>query len=107
MGCTWFTQIVLKMILFFHTHTHTHAGIGRALVKALAQCGAEVIAFSRTQSDLDSLKHEVKILFFLFLLVLIVIWSFAVSEVAIRPDKINYLFLGQVFLKNDEGLRLF
>ena len=36
-----------------------HAGIGRAVVKALAQCGAEVIAFSRTQADLDSLKQEV------------------------------------------------
>ena len=34
-------------------------GIGRAVVKALAQCGAEVIAFSRTQADLDSLKQEV------------------------------------------------
>ena len=29
------------------------------MVKALAQCGAEVIAFSRTQADLDSLKQEV------------------------------------------------
>ena len=35
------------------------AGIGRAVAKALAQCGAEVVAFSRTQSDLDSLKEEV------------------------------------------------
>lgn len=34
-------------------------GIGRAVVKALAQCGAEVVAFSRTQADLDSLKTEV------------------------------------------------
>ena len=39
----------------------SHAGIGRAVVKALAQCGAEVIAFSRTQADLDSLKQEVRI----------------------------------------------
>ena len=38
-----------------------HAGIGRAVVKALAQCGAEVIAFSRTQADLDSLKTEVRL----------------------------------------------
>lgn len=37
------------------------AGIGRAVVKALAQCGAEVIAFSRTQADLESLKEEVSI----------------------------------------------
>lgn len=37
------------------------AGIGRAVVKALAQSGAEVIAFSRTQADLDSLREEVGI----------------------------------------------
>lgn len=35
-------------------------GIGRATAKALVRCGAEVIAFSRTQSDLDSLQQEVK-----------------------------------------------
>ena len=34
-------------------------GIGRATVKALVECGAEVVALSRTQSDLDSLKKEV------------------------------------------------
>lgn len=34
-------------------------GIGRATAKALAGFGAEVIAFSRTQADLDSLKQEV------------------------------------------------
>ena len=34
-------------------------GIGRTTTKALVQCGAEVIALSRTQSDLDSLKQEV------------------------------------------------
>ena len=39
-----------------------YTGIGRALVKALAQCGAEVIAFSRTQTDLDSLKIEVNLI---------------------------------------------
>ena len=33
-------------------------GIGRTTAKALFQCGAEVIALSRTQSDLDSLKQE-------------------------------------------------
>ena len=33
-------------------------GIGRTTAKALLQCGAEVIALSRTQSDLDSLKQE-------------------------------------------------
>ena len=36
-----------------------HAGIGRATAKALAESGAEVIAFSRTQADLDSLIKEV------------------------------------------------
>ena len=34
-------------------------GIGRDTAKALVECGAEVIALSRTQSDLDSLKVEV------------------------------------------------
>ncbi|XP_059509693.1 L-xylulose reductase isoform X1 [Stegostoma tigrinum] len=33
-------------------------GIGRATAKALLECGAEVIALSRTQSDLDSLVQE-------------------------------------------------
>ncbi|XP_020385898.2 L-xylulose reductase [Rhincodon typus] len=33
-------------------------GIGRAIAKALLECGAEVIALSRTQSDLDSLVQE-------------------------------------------------
>lgn len=35
------------------------AGIGRATCIALAKYGAQVIALSRTQSDLDSLKNEV------------------------------------------------
>lgn len=34
-------------------------GIGRALVKALAAGGADTVAVSRTQADLDSLKAEV------------------------------------------------
>ena len=38
---------------------HVHVGIGRAVSKALIQSGAEVIALSRTQADLDSLQHEV------------------------------------------------
>jgi L-xylulose reductase len=33
-------------------------GIGREIVKVLAECGAQVVAISRTQSDLDSLKAE-------------------------------------------------
>lgn len=33
-------------------------GIGRSTAKMLAKCGAEVIALSRTQEDLDSLKAE-------------------------------------------------
>ncbi|XP_055937592.1 L-xylulose reductase-like [Argiope bruennichi] len=33
-------------------------GIGRALALKLADCGAEVVAVSRTQSDLDALKKE-------------------------------------------------
>ena len=34
-------------------------GIGRATVKLLAKCGANIVALSRTKSDLDSLKTEV------------------------------------------------
>lgn len=34
-------------------------GIGRSTAKMLVDCGAEVIALSRTQADLDSLKVEV------------------------------------------------
>lgn len=34
-------------------------GIGRAIAKKLVECGAETIALSRTQADLDSLKAEV------------------------------------------------
>ncbi|XP_046584676.1 L-xylulose reductase-like isoform X1 [Haliotis rubra] len=34
-------------------------GIGRDIAKALVRCGAETVAVSRTQEDLDSLKKEV------------------------------------------------
>ncbi|XP_046849020.1 L-xylulose reductase-like [Xenia sp. Carnegie-2017] len=34
-------------------------GIGRATVKLLSKCGANIVALSRTKSDLDSLKDEV------------------------------------------------
>ncbi|GBM87016.1 hypothetical protein AVEN_9264-1, partial [Araneus ventricosus] len=34
--------------------------IGRALTLKLAECGAEVVAVSRTLSDLESLKEEVR-----------------------------------------------
>lgn len=33
-------------------------GIGREIVKVLAECGAHVVAVSRTQADLDSLQTE-------------------------------------------------
>ena len=36
-------------------------GIGRSTAKMLVECGAEVIALSRTQADLDSLKEEVRL----------------------------------------------
>ncbi|GFT59852.1 hypothetical protein NPIL_538621, partial [Nephila pilipes] len=32
--------------------------IGRALTLKLVECGADVVAVSRTQSDLDALKKE-------------------------------------------------
>ncbi|MEL6148258.1 MAG: SDR family NAD(P)-dependent oxidoreductase [Chloroflexota bacterium] len=34
-------------------------GIGRVIAKALVEAGAEVVALSRTQADLDSLKEEI------------------------------------------------
>jgi NAD(P)-dependent dehydrogenase (short-subunit alcohol dehydrogenase family) len=34
-------------------------GIGRATALLLAECGANVIALTRTQTDLDSLKTQV------------------------------------------------
>lgn len=34
-------------------------GIGREIAKVLANCGAQVVALSRTQSDLDSLAEEI------------------------------------------------
>ena len=37
------------------------AGIGRSTVKGLAKYGAEVVAFSRTEADLQSLKQEVSV----------------------------------------------
>ena len=43
------------------SHIPWRTGIGRATVKALARFGAEVIALSRTQSDLDSLNSEVHV----------------------------------------------
>lgn len=36
-----------------------HTGIGRATALALARCGAEVVAVTRTLADLDSLLLEV------------------------------------------------
>ena len=35
------------------------SGIGRGVALKLAECGAQVVAISRTQSELDSLKQEV------------------------------------------------
>ena len=37
-----------------------YSGIGRAIAIKLSRCGADVVAISRTQEDLDSLKEEVK-----------------------------------------------
>ncbi|KAL3870402.1 hypothetical protein ACJMK2_038470 [Sinanodonta woodiana] len=34
-------------------------GIGRGIIKKLAECGAECVAMSKTQENLDSLKNEV------------------------------------------------
>src|SRR5688500_18848293 len=34
-------------------------GLGREIAAVLARCGAEVVAVSRTQADLDSLAREI------------------------------------------------
>ena len=34
-------------------------GIGRGIAIKLAECGARVVAISRTKEDLDSLKEQV------------------------------------------------
>ncbi|KAL3870400.1 hypothetical protein ACJMK2_038468 [Sinanodonta woodiana] len=39
--------------------TGASRGLGRGIVKKLAECGAECVALSRTQDNLDSLKNEV------------------------------------------------
>ena len=47
-----------SMPILFRMYTNI-AGIGNAIAKALAAGGAETIALSRTQEDLDQLKAEV------------------------------------------------
>ena len=49
---------LLKSVANFNSCKLT-AGIGRATVKALAKCGAQVLALSRTQADLEALEKEV------------------------------------------------
>ena len=46
-------------------NTFIIAGIGNAIAKSLAAGGAETIALSRTQEDLDKLKAEV--VYFVFI----------------------------------------
>ena len=36
-----------------------YIGIGRGIALKLEECGAQVVAISRTQTDLDSLKQQV------------------------------------------------
>ena len=49
---------MLISTLSLYLWLHPNAGIGRATVLALVKCGAEVIALSRTEEDLQSLKKE-------------------------------------------------
>ena len=44
---------------WFALNNSVSQGIGKATAILLAECGANVIALSRTQSDLDSLKSQV------------------------------------------------
>ena len=57
----WLTLTFSKAPLF-GSILGSIVGIGRGTVKGLVECGAEVIAVSRTQADLDSLQKEVCIL---------------------------------------------
>lgn len=40
-------------------NTTHRPGIGRAIVEALAKYGAQVIALSRTEKDLEAIRNEV------------------------------------------------
>lgn len=53
------TVIQMKCCCNAHELTVTLAGIGRATALALARGGAEVLAVTRTQADLDTLVQEV------------------------------------------------
>ena len=48
-------------MIFYNLVYKIFVGIGRELVKGLVESGADVVAISRTQSDLDSLKENVRI----------------------------------------------
>ena len=43
------------------------SGIGREVATMLVKCGAEVIALSRTQADLDTLRAEVSLIILYYL----------------------------------------
>lgn len=54
---SWFTFRGVACTV--HVGQFFFVGIGRATCIALGKCGAQVIGFSRTQADLDSLEKEV------------------------------------------------
>jgi hypothetical protein len=53
------SYFIISQIFICYTFVLLLTGIGRSTAKALAQGGAEVIALTRSQSDLDSLVAEV------------------------------------------------
>ena len=50
----------MYVYIYWYFKYLSFSGIGRDTAKKLIEYGAEVIALSRTQSDLDSLQKEVR-----------------------------------------------
>ena len=60
--CSYLPQLPFQGISCVGTFLTLYIlGIGRGIALKLAECGAKVVAISRTQEDLDSLKKQVQI----------------------------------------------
>ena len=73
-----------QLIWTFRLISALSTGIGRATCVAVAKHGGHVIALSRTQADLDSLKNEVRYRFFINFIITITITSlYSLFEVSV------------------------